>query len=233
MDGAGRAHVRASMMRLLVALVGTLAVLGVWNLLLRPAVADRYHMPFGLVVAAVVVLLGLWAGLGASGIGLDPGRLGCGLRWGAIAAGVVTIVVLVGVLLPTTHGSFDVPRAHVNLRDLALQVLVVIPLRTVLVEELAFRGTLLGLLLDLLPRWWAVASCSVLFGLWHLGGVVTTTTGGAAHVALVGFGTVAATAAAGVALCWLRLRSQSLAAPLLAHLATDTMPLVAAWLVVH
>ena len=177
--------------------------------------------------------LGLWGGLGLSGLGLSPGRVGSGLRWGGAAAGVVLVVVLVGALLPVTHGSYDVPRAHVDLTDLLRQVLVVIPLRTVLVEELAFRGTLLGLLGVLLPRWWAVASCSLLFGLWHLGGIVTNTPGGAAHVALVGLGTVAVTGAAGVVLCWLRLRSDSLVAPFLAHLATDTLPLVAAWIVVH
>jgi membrane protease YdiL (CAAX protease family) len=196
-------------------------------------VDERYHLPLGLVVAAVVVVLGLWAGLGVSGLGLAPGRLGSGLRWGAAAAGAVAVVLVAGVLLPETHGSFDVARAHVSFGDLAQQLLVVIPLGTVLVEELAFRGTLLGLLLDLLPRWWAVASCSVLFGLWHLRGIVATTSGGASHVALAGLGTVAATAAAGVVFCWLRLRSQSLLAPSLAHLATNTLPLVTAWLVVH
>jgi membrane protease YdiL (CAAX protease family) len=73
----------------------------------------------------------------------------------------------------------------------------------------------------------------LLFGLWHLGGIVTGTAGTAAHVALVGLGTVAATGAAGTVFCWLRLRSDSLLAPVLAHAAVDTLPLVAAWVVVH
>ncbi len=232
-DDADHGPGRASRVRAYVALAATLAVLALWNLLVRPALDSRYHLPVGLLVAAAVVGLGLWAGLGASGLGLRPDRLGSGLRWGAAAAGVVAVVLLVGVLLPATHDSFDVPRAHTTLGDLATQVLVVIPLRTVVVEELAFRGTLLGLLLVLLPRWWAVAVCSVLFGLWHLAGVLTSTPGGPAHAALVGLGTVAATGAAGAVFCWLRLRSRSLLAPALAHLATDTLPLVAAWLVVH
>lgn len=224
---------RGASTRSVVALVGTLAVLAAWNLAVRPSLASGYHLPGGLLVAGAVVALGLWAGLGMSGLGMAPARLGSGLRLGAAAAGVVAAVLLVGTLLPATRGSFDVPRAHTGFGDLLVQVLVLIPIRTVLVEELAFRGTLLGLLLQMLPRGWAVAVCSVLFGLWHLGGIVTSTPGGAMRVALVGLGTVAATGAAGAVFGWLRLRSQSLLAPFLAHLATDAAPLVAAWLVVH
>jgi membrane protease YdiL (CAAX protease family) len=38
-----------------------------------------------------------------------------------------------------------------------------------------------------------------------------------------------ATTAAGAALCWLRLRSGSLAAPVVAHCATNTVPLTTTW----
>ncbi|HEV2870259.1 MAG TPA: CPBP family glutamic-type intramembrane protease, partial [Actinomycetota bacterium] len=68
---------------------------------------------------------------------------------------------------------------------------------------------------------------SGLFGLWH---VVGSLGGGAANAAIVGVVggdaagtmlrvvvTVAFTALAGVVLCWLRLRSGSLLAPILAH----------------
>ena len=74
------------------------------------------------------------------------------------------------------------------------RVLVVIPLGTVLPEELAFRG----LLLALLGRRYGVVAgillSSGLFGLWH----VVPSLGGAL-------------------LCWLRLRSGSLLALILTH----------------
>jgi uncharacterized protein len=38
---------------------------------------------------------------------------------------------------------------------------------------------------------------------------------------------------AGVGFCWLRLRSGSLLAPALAHLATNVVALTLAWLVEH
>ncbi len=208
-------------------------MLAVWNVGVRPGLPSAWHLPAGLLVAGLTVGLGLWAGLGAAGLGLAPDRLASGARWGGAAAGLVLAVVLVGAVLPRTSGSFDVPRAHVGLGDLLLHVLVIIPLSTVIVEEVAFRGTLLGLLTVLVPRAWAIAACALLFGLWHLDGILTSTPGSANHVALVGLGTVAATTAAGAVFSWLRLRSGSLLAPILAHLATDTVALVAAWITVH
>jgi membrane protease YdiL (CAAX protease family) len=215
------------------ALVATVVVLAVWNLGVRPALAPHHHLPARLVVGALVLAIGLWAGLGTSGLGLAPERFRSGLRWGGAAAGVVLAVVAAGALLPATHGSYDVARAHVGLGELLQQVLVVIPLSTVVVEEVAFRGTLLGLLLVLVPRGWALAVSAAVFGLWHLAAVIASTHGSTGHVALVGLGTVAATGAAGVVFGWLRLRSGSLLAPALAHLATNTMALVLAWAVVH
>jgi membrane protease YdiL (CAAX protease family) len=219
--------------RPLAALTGTIAVLAVWNVGVRPGLPSAWHPSAGLLVAGLTVALGLWAGLGVPGLGLAPDRLGSGARWGGAAAGLVLAVVLVGAVLPRTSGSYDVPRAHAGLGDLLLNVLVLIPLSTVLTEEVAFRGTLLGLLLVLLPRTWAIAACALLFGLWHLDGVLTSTPGSGAHVALVGLGTVAATSAAGAVFSWLRVRSGSLLAPVLAHLAVDTLALVAAWIIVH
>jgi membrane protease YdiL (CAAX protease family) len=216
-----------------VALAGTITVLAVWNVGIRPNLAEAWHVPAGLLVAGVTVALGLSAGLGVSGLGLSPDRLASGTRWGGVAAGSVLAVVVVGVLLPVTRSSYDVPRAHTSLGDLLLDVLVVIPISTVVVEELAFRGTLLGLLVVLLPRGWAIAGCSLLFGLWHLDGVLTSSTSSAGTTALAGLGTVVATGLAGAAFCWLRLQSGSLLAPVFAHLSTNTIALVAGWILFH
>jgi len=46
-------------------------------------------------------------------------------------------------------------------------------------------------------------------------------------------GTFVATFAAGLAFCWLRIRSGSLLAPAMAHLATNSVALVVAWLVLN
>jgi membrane protease YdiL (CAAX protease family) len=50
---------------------------------------------------------------------------------------------------------------------------------------------------------------------------------------LLVLGAVAVTFVAGLAFCWLRLRSKSLIAPVIAHAATDGLALAVAWFAVH
>src|SRR4030095_13217216 len=109
----------------------------------------------------------------------------------------------------------------------AVEVLVVISLGTVLPEELAFRGLLLALLGRRYGVLAGILLSSGLFGLWHvvpsLGGGTTNApiasvvgADAAGMVARVVV-TVGFTSLAGALLCWLRLRSGSLLAPILAH----------------
>jgi membrane protease YdiL (CAAX protease family) len=105
----------------------------------------------------------------------------------------------------------------------------------VLVEELIFRGVLLGLLRRITPTVVAVLVTSILFGLWH---VYPAWRGDAENQALVSagklstvFGTMAATTLAGLVFGWLRVASRSLVAPMLAHCATNSVPFIAAWFV--
>jgi membrane protease YdiL (CAAX protease family) len=72
---------------------------------------------------------------------------------------------------------------------------------------------------------------SVLFGLWHSKGVLHDASGGIAVGAVVG--TVLATTAAGVGFGWLRVRSDSLLAPILAQIATNSGTFAAAWAFWH
>jgi membrane protease YdiL (CAAX protease family) len=84
----------------------------------------------------------------------------------------------------------------------------------------------------------AVAWSSALFGLWHVlpaGGLAgyNPAVAGALHGAggqlLVTAAAVAASALAGVLLCWLRLRSGSLLAPVMLHTATNSLAYATAW----
>ena len=139
-------------------------------------------------------------------------------------------MVVVGVL-PATRHALDDARVHVSLATMFFEVLVAIPFGTVVLEELAFRGTLLGLLRRRLPVPWAVGVMSVLFGLWHVKGVLHDSGGGIAVGAVVG--TVLATTVAGVGFGWLRVRSDSLVAPVLAHIATNSVTFTVAWAFWH
>ena len=95
-------------------------------------------------------------------------------------------------------------------------------------------------------QWWgpwrASLVTSVLFGLWHIAPTLGTMSdnhefrGAAASVAgqvLLVLGAIAVTFAAGLAFCWLRLKSRSLIAPVMAHAATNGLALTVAWFAVH
>ena len=180
----------------------------------------------GLGLVACLVAIARWQGLTTADLGLARPTWAAGLRWGAAAAVLVgTAYALASVTGPVREA---LPDGEGGLGRAALwTVLVVIPLGTVLPEELAFRG----LLLALLGRRYGLLAASLLssglFGLWH---VVPSLGGGTANATMasvVGAGaagtvarvvvTVVFTSLAGVALCALRLRSSSLVAPILAH----------------
>ena len=78
----------------------------------------------------------------------------------------------------------------------------------------------------------AVLATSVLFGLWHLDPILTGA-GSLPSRSTVALGTFVATTIAGVGFAWLRIRSGSLVAPIMAHIATNSVSLVVAWVVVH
>ena len=90
---------------------------------------------------------------------------------------------------------------------------------------------LLGLLRRRLPTWPAVVVSAVLFGLWHVDGVLHRHHGPGLVAAVVG--TVLATTLAGLGFAWLRVRSDSLVAPVLAHWATNSLAFVVAWVRWH
>jgi uncharacterized protein len=199
------------------------------------------HVAVGLGLAACLLLIARACGLTPADLGLSRATWSAGLRWGAAAAAVVAAAYALGWLIPPLRAAL--PQVGGDLQGGTLaEVLVEIPLGTALPEELAFRGLLLAMLGRRLDTRAAVLWSSALFGLWHvlpsLGG------GGAANAAIadlvggvgVGVGirvvaTVCFTALAGVALCWLRLRSGSLLAPFLAHWTVNGLGVIVTLLV--
>ena len=112
-----------------------------------------------------------WArldGLTWSQLGLGRDRLGSGCRWGLGAIGVVAGVYVVGVLLPLTRPAFQDVRYDLPLAEALRTAFVVIPLGTVVLEELAFRSVLWGMLSRHLRQWQVLVTTSVLFGFWHV-----------------------------------------------------------------
>ncbi|HEV2920084.1 MAG TPA: CPBP family intramembrane glutamic endopeptidase [Actinomycetota bacterium] len=195
------------------------------------------HVAVGLGLAACLVVIARADGLTAADLGLARSTWPSGLRWGAAAAALVGAAYALAYLVPAVRHAVPDDAGDIG-RATLWAVLVVVPLGTVLPEELAFRGLLLPLLGRRHGVRVATLLSSGLFGLWHvlpsLGGgpanaMIAGTVGGdapgmAARVML----TVLFTALAGGVLCWLRLRSDSLLAPVLAHWTVNGLGVIVA-----
>jgi uncharacterized protein len=194
------------------------------------------------VLMGALVLVAWSTGATLADLGLGRGDVGAGLRYGAGAFGLVLLVLIVAAVIPATNGFLHDSRAQISGGRLLYGVGVSIVLFTAIPEEFAFRGVLLGSALRLWGPWRASLITSALFGLWHITptlhtmsdnravGGLSATVGG--QVLLV-LGSIAVTFVAGLAFCWLRLRSRSLIAPVMAHAAINGLALTVAWFAVH
>ena len=121
------------------------------------------------VPAAAVGLLMLVRsrGLGWSEIGLGREHWRSGAGYALAAVTLVGTVIAVGALLPWTRPMF-LNDHYATLSGALIASMIIIPLQTVIPEELAFRGVLHGAL----DRAWGfrgvAAAGSLLFGLWHI-----------------------------------------------------------------
>ncbi|MFI9613580.1 lysostaphin resistance A-like protein [Streptomyces sp. NPDC052023] len=194
--------------------------------------------------AATVVLLVIarWDGLTRADLGLGAAALRRGLRWAPVLAGAVLAGYLLLLAVPAGRGVFQDSRAaDLSAGELLWNVLVRVPLGTVLLEETAFRGVLWAMFRRRWGAAWATAGSSLLFGLWHVlpsrglnrsnAAVGSAFGGGPADAAATVAVAVAVTAVAGVVLCEVRRRSGSLLAPAALHWAVNAFGYALAWAV--
>lgn len=188
----------------------------------------------GPLVAVALVGFARRTGLSWSQLGLGRDRVGSGVRWAVTAVGIVGAAYLVGVLLPQTRTAFLDARYHLAVSGALMSAFVVIPLGTVLMEEIAFRSVLWGMLGRHMTAWRVLVTTSVLFGLWHIlpslhlasanRGMSDAVQGaGGSATLLVVAGTVAFTALGGVVAGELRRRSGHLLASAGMHWATNAL----------
>jgi membrane protease YdiL (CAAX protease family) len=194
------------------------------------------------LLTLALVLIAWSAGATRADLGLARADVRAGLLYGAGAFGIVLLVLLVAAVIPATNGFLHDSRGQVTGGRLIYELGVSIVLLTAIPEELAFRGVLLGSALRLWSPWRASLVTSALFGLWHIAPTLHTMSdnrafaGAAASLAgqvLLVLGAIAVTFAAGLIFCWLRLRSRSLIAPVIAHAAANGLALAAAWFTIH
>src|SRR5689334_6502090 len=124
-----------------------LAILG---LLLLVNVVDslgpaRAGLVLGPAVTFALVLLARRAGLSWDDLGLGLRSLRKGALYGGLGMVAVGAVYGGALLLPAVRAAFLDDRYHLRPGPALLTALVVVPLGTVLLEEIAFRGVLLAL----------------------------------------------------------------------------------------
>ena len=199
---------------------------------------------FAVVPAAAIGLVALvrYRGLGWAELGLGREHWKSGLGYALAAVGLVLTVIAVGALLPWTRPMF-LNNHYATLSGALVASMIIIPLQTVIPEELAFRGVLHGAL----DRAWGfrgvAAAGSLLFGLWHIASSLGLTSNNVGFTRILGGGVpgmlagialaVVATAAAGFVFTWLRRRSGSLIAPIALHWSLNGLGALAAALVWH
>ncbi len=194
-----------------------------------------WTIAIGIMMTATLAVIARFARLGPADLGLRRASMPAGLRWGGGFAAVVAAAYGVALLIPFARDAVGSSGGG-SWHSVVWSMLVVIPLATVIPEELAFRGVLWGLVRRRSGPRTATMVSSLLFGVWH---VLPALGGGAANAAVsdtVGGGplgvlvrvvtTVLFTAFAGVVLCLLRSRSDSLLAPVIAHWSVNALGLL-------
>ncbi|MFT4088236.1 MAG: CPBP family intramembrane metalloprotease [Gordonia sp. (in: high G+C Gram-positive bacteria)] len=186
--------------------------------------------------------LALGSGLTVRDLGLARDTWRRGLTYGAVIIAIVVAVIGVGLLIPPIRDLFH-NDAYRDVRGALFSAFVLIPLLTVLPEELLFRGILTGALLRRHSVRTTIIVQAILFGLWHVvsstglssgnQGIGDVVGSGPAGMLLGVLGAVAFTAIAGVIFGWLRVRTGSLLPSIALHWAANGAGAVASALAWH
>lgn len=180
------------------------------------------YTPLNVMAAALVLWVARrWFGLDWRRFGVTRTALLPGIAWGV--AGVLIAGVAVLVVSALAPRALTLPPAApkpATWPDLLFQVFVRIPLGTVLLEELLFRG----ILVQQFRRHWSVVTAAMLsslaFGLWHVGFAIRSLSA-VPEAAAVTIGTllafIGATVVFGLLTVWLAAKSRTLVAPMTTH----------------
>jgi membrane protease YdiL (CAAX protease family) len=225
------------------ALILTVSLLAAYNVARTLWIPESWQLLTNVGVALLIGAIAWWSSVDTTELGLHRDHHPLGAIWGGGALLLVMAVVvgfaLVSEVRGSSQGALDDPRLQVPFLEMVYEVAFNTPLGTVVLEEFAFRGLLLALFLRHTSMWRSVLWSSLLFGAWHILPTLTTAASNGAMeklastpagLVLVVIGNVLSTAIAGAVFAYLRLRSGSLLAPALAHLATNDISFVVGWL---
>ena len=226
--------------RVTVALVSGTALYNVAQNVVLPAWT---YTPVNGLATGVLLKIADLLGISRTELGASREDLRRGVPRGLLLGSLAVLAVGIAVAWPTTRVVFNDARVvGIGFGAALFEALVRIPIGTALFEETLFRGVLLAWLARRTSQTRAIIVSSVLFGLWHAlptwmltslyqdgairdSGVVESIGAIAAGVVL--------TAMVGAWLAWLRLRTNSLATPIIVHAAANSSAYLAAYIVAH
>jgi len=217
--------------------VAVVAVVVAYGTISAFVVPERWQALTGTAAGAIAVALASAGGASATELGLRVDSAGDGLRVGLAAAAPVACAVAIASAPARTRHLFSDERATTPRgRDVAYHGLLRIPLNA-FGEELLFRSAVLGFMLHRHRPARALIASSAAFGIWHVIPALRShdANPGVARLANRAGGrittaatTVVLTGLAGSAFAWLRLRSRSIVAPVVAHAAVNLAGFLAA-----
>ena len=228
-----------------VPLAGVLGTLVVSNVVANRMLPDWLYVPWNCAVAAGVVGMAVkWDDQSLATLGMSRTRVAQGLRLGLTVSGVIVVGCGIAFVMPATRDLFIDDRTDLSAAGIAYKVLVEVPLGTVLLEEVAFRGVLPAMFRRRVaagPRagFTADSIAAGLFGLWHIlpswnmneaNSLFRDTLPEELGRATAIVGGVVVTAVAGMGLSWLRNRSDSVVAPAVVHSTANSVASVFSWL---
>jgi uncharacterized protein len=220
--------------------IAGIALLALHNVAVHRVLTPPGDALLNLAAAGGLCALAVGTGATAADLGMTARAAPAGLRLGAVAGLAAAGAVAAGARWAPARRLFADERiVAARTGEAVYNVALRIPLATALGEEVLFRGALLALLRRGRATTEAVALTSLLFGAWHLlpafdgltrrsgrapvdgarprpSGNAPRWSGARRRAARVA-GHALATAGAGTALAWLRLRSGSVAAPIVVH----------------
>lgn len=198
---------------------------------------NALYVPLSLLATAGLAAVAWRVGLGLADLGLLRTNVSTGLAWGLAIAAITAGLLTVAVAVPAVRPLFgDARIAGIGSDLLVYRALIRIPLGTALFEEFAFRGVLLGAWSRVTSAPRAVAASSATFGLWHIRPTIELLEANALATSTLSrvFAVAAAallTLGAGYLFCLLRIRTESLFAPFVAHAAVNSLAIIAAFAV--
>lgn len=176
-----------------------------------------------IICLVVVILLSWTSGLSLQSLGITSGKPRQIVQWSVLC--IVAVFATTTVLYFINSDWFLDSRYNRSASHALFYIFITIPFATVLIEEFIFRGVLWGYIREHWGDTKATLGSSLLFGLWHVLAARTVdnsvlSNGDLSHSSslfLTIVGTVVVTFCAGILLCELRRRTNSLWVPIVFH----------------